>query len=68
MPDKSEVGDNLSKAVYEVKDIQDMLGIGRTTAYNLVRKAHRDEEPFRVVKIGDKYRVSKESFNRWLNE
>ena len=43
-------------------EIAEMLGIGRTAAYNLVKENH-----FKVVKIGASIRVSKKSFDEWLN-
>ena len=49
--------------VYFVEEIQNILQISRTTAYTLVKK----EPPFRVIHIGNSYRISKESFDRWLN-
>ena len=36
-----------NKKTYTVAEIADMLGIGRTSAYNLVKENH-----FKVVKIG----------------
>ena len=38
-----------------------MLNIGRTTAYQLVK-----QEEFRIVHIGNAIRVSKKSFDEWL--
>ena len=49
--------------VYRVEDIQNILQISRTTAYTLVKK----EPPFRVIHIGNSYRISKEDFDSWLN-
>lgn len=40
----------------------DILGICKTTAYRLVR-----ENRFRSVLIGGKYRISKRSFDAWLD-
>lgn len=52
-----------TKMTYTVMEIAKMLGIGRTSAYNLVKENH-----FKVVKIGAAIRVSKKSFDDWLNE
>ncbi len=52
--------------VYHVEDIQNILQISRTAAYALVK----EEPPFHVVRFGSKnniIRISKESFDRWLN-
>jgi excisionase family DNA binding protein len=44
-----------------VEQIAAMLNIGRTTAYQLVK-----QEEFRIVRIGNAIRVSKKSFDEWL--
>ena len=46
---------------YTVEQIASILNIGRTTAYQLVK-----EEQFRIVRIGNAIRVSKKSFDEWL--
>ena len=51
-----------NKKTYTVMEIAEMLGIGRTAAYNLVKENH-----FKVVKIGAAIRVSKKSFDDWLD-
>ena len=51
-----------NKKTYTVAEIAYMLGIGRTSAYNLVKENH-----FKVVKIGASIRISKKSFDDWLN-
>ena len=43
------------------EQIAAMLNIGRTTAYQLVK-----QEEFRIVRIGNAIRVSKKSFDEWL--
>lgn len=50
-----------NKKTYTVAEIADMLGIGRTSAYNLVKDNH-----FKVVKIGASIKISKKSFDDWL--
>lgn len=50
------------KRTYTVNEIQDILGIGRTAAYSLVK-----EGSFSVVKIGGSIRISKKSFDAWLD-
>lgn len=50
------------RQVYTVEDIANILGIGRTSAYNIVKEGH-----FRVVRIGNAIRVSKKSFDQWLD-
>ena len=46
---------------YKVEDIAAILNIGKSTAYNLVNQGH-----FRVVRIGTSIRVSRKSFDDWL--
>lgn len=48
--------------VYTVSEITGMLAISKNAAYQFVR----DNPPFRVLKIGDIYRIPKESFDRWF--
>lgn len=51
------------KRTYTVEEIQNILGICKTSAYELV-KAHK----FSCVKIGNTYRISKISFDEWLDK
>ncbi len=50
------------RRTYTVEDIAEILGIGRTSAYNLVKEGH-----FNVVRIGNAIRISKKSFDAWLD-
>ena len=45
------------------KEIQDILGISRPTVYELLKK-----NEFRWIQIGTKYRISKKSFDGWLDK
>lgn len=56
-------GTKAVKRTYTVDEISDILGIGRTAAYRLV---HSGE--FKVVRIGTAIRISKESFDAWLDK
>lgn len=51
------------KRTYTVSEIQDILGIGRVSAYSLVKS-----NVFRSVRVGDSIRVFKRSFDAWLDE
>ena len=53
----------LEKRTYTVEDIQIILGISRGTAYKLLEK-----KEFRWFKIGSTYRISKNSFDNWLDK
>jgi len=56
--------ENISECrTYGVCDIQNILGISRTMAYKLV-----NSEPFRVVRVGNRIRISKKSFDEWLDQ
>ena len=47
---------------YTVEDLIDILGVSRPSIYNLI-----NEKVFRCVKVGGKYRISKKSFDAWLD-
>lgn len=51
------------KRTYTVGEIQNILGISQPTAYGLVRKNY-----FRTVKVGRHIRISKRSFDEWLDQ
>ena len=46
------------KRCYSVGEIQHILGISKTTAYNLIK-----ENQFRAMLIGGKYVISKKSWS-----
>ena len=48
---------------YTVEDVAAMLNIGRTSAYTLVKEGH-----FKIVRIGTAIRISKKSFDEWLEK
>lgn len=49
------------KRTYTVYEIAAILNIGRTSAYQLVKERH-----FKVIYIGNTIRISKKSFDEWL--
>ena len=51
------------KRTYTVDELQDILGVSRTSAYNLVKK-----KVFHSVRIGGSIRISKKSFDDWLDQ
>lgn len=51
------------KRCYTVKELQEILGISRPTVYELLKK-----NEFRWIQIGTKYRISKKSFDEWLDQ
>ena len=50
------------RRTYKVDDIAQILGIGRTSAYILVKEGH-----FKIVRIGNAIRISNRSFDEWLD-
>lgn len=52
----------VEKRVYTVEEIASILNIGRTSAYLLVKEDH-----FKIVRIGNAIRISKKSFDEWLD-
>lgn len=58
----STKSDDLERRTYTVDEIAHMLGIGRTSAYILVKEGH-----FKTVRIGNAIRISKRSFDEWLD-
>ena len=54
--------DNAAKRVYTVEEISEILGISRSAAYELVKK-----DEFKSVRIGATIRISKSSFDAWLD-
>lgn len=50
------------KRTYTVDEIQDILNISRTSAYNLTKTGQ-----FRVVKVGGHIRIPCKSFDEWLD-
>lgn len=51
------------KRVYTPDEIQDILGVSRTTIYQLIKT-----KVFHSVRVGGQYRISKKSFDKWLEE
>ena len=64
---KNTVGEiRMEKVVYTVAEIQKLLGVSKNKAYALVHKAWEEEAPFRVIKVGEEYRIPKRQFEKWL--
>ena len=51
-----------AKRAYRVEEVASILSIGRSLAYNLVRQGC-----FKTVRIGTSIRISKKSFDEWLD-
>ena len=50
------------KRCYSVRDLQEMLGISKPAVYELIKR-----KEFRWVMIGGRYKISKRSFDEWLD-
>lgn len=51
------------KRCYTVKDLQEILEISRPTVYELLIR-----HEFRWIQVGKNYRISKKSFDEWLDQ
>lgn len=60
--DSIQTAPALTQRTYRVEEIASLLGIGHTSAYNLVKQGL-----FKTVRIGTSIRVSKKSFDEWLD-
>lgn len=49
------------KKTYRVEEIAKILDIGRSSAYELVKQGY-----FKTVRIGTAIRISRKSFDAWL--
>lgn len=59
--DYSEERAKLKRRVYVTEDLMPLLGIGRSTAYNLV-----NQKSFPVVRVGRRILIPRDAFERWL--
>lgn len=62
-PDSTYRPIEYEKRTYTVSEIQDILGISQPTAYGLIKK-----NLFKTVKVGRQIRISKKSFDAWLDD
>lgn len=53
---------NTEKRIYSVQEIADILQISKSMTYSLCKDA-----PFKTVKVGKYIRISKPSFDSWLD-
>ena len=61
------IENEMEKKVYKVEDVQNLLGLGRSKAYEFIENVYYDRKPFRVLKIGISYRIPCNYFDKWLN-
>lgn len=55
------------KEVYDVSEVQKKLGLSRSNTYIFLEEVNKNQEPFRIIKIGKLYKVPKKQFNEWIN-
>ncbi len=55
--------EKIEKRVYTTDEIGAILNISKSTVYGLLKKGE-----FSYVKVGDQYRISKKSFDHWLDQ
>lgn len=60
--------DHMKCKMYSVKEVQEMLGLPKTTTYTFIKRVYEEQYPFAVVKVGRFYMIPKTSFNLWLEE
>lgn len=57
-----EMERSVDRRCYTVEDLQIILGVSRGTVYKLL-----SQQEFRWIKIGSVIRISKNSFDEWLD-
>ena len=60
--DSEHQGDASTKRTYRVNEVTKILGVSNAPAYRLIKEGH-----FRTVRIGSSIRVSRQSFDEWLD-
>lgn len=60
--EKIPLDERCHKRIYTVDEIMDILCVSKSTAYNLVSSG-----VFHSVRVGGQYRISKKSFDKWLD-
>lgn len=55
------------KKVLMAKDIQEILGVCEKTAYSLIQQSLKNNDMFRVIKVGRNYKIPTNSFLNWLD-
>ncbi len=61
MEEKKE--NEVEKVVYNIKDVQQILGLGKNNVYKLLKLP-----TFPVIKIGKRYLIPKKEFEEWISK
>ena len=59
--------DSVCSTVYRPSDIQKILQFSRSKTYSFLAQVYAAGHPFKVMKLGNNYRINKASFDRWFN-
>ena len=51
---------------YTAEEIMEILNIGKTAVYELIKDSYINKNNFKVLKIGKLYRIPKKSFDEWF--
>lgn len=54
-------------SVYRPSEIQKILQFSRSKTYSFIAQAYATGQPFKVLKLGNCYRINKASFDRWFH-
>ncbi len=60
---KDEIVQNCTKILYNTKDLQIVLGVGKNVAYKLMRSKN-----FPSIVIGGRYFVEVKTLEKWINQ
>ena len=55
-----------SNLYYTAEDVRTMLGLGENKAYEYLKHVMSEGEPFTVLREGRRYKIPKESFDKWI--
>lgn len=53
--------------VYNVQEVQKILKISRSGAYRFIKDVYLLQHPFKVLRVGNQYRIVKDSFDAWVS-
>lgn len=53
--------------VYKISEIEKKLRISKATSYRYIKQVYNEQEPFKVILVGESLRIVKASFDNWLN-
>lgn len=54
-------------SVYRPSDVQKILQFSRSKTYSFLAQVYAAGQPFKVMRLGNNYRIDKVSFDHWFN-